>query len=645
MELRHIILPQFHNSGANLPLMNVAVLWTACKAAGFKLKPIDYRLKNGILKRSNTIRMNYKRHVGELMDLQLIICIIEAYRKGTPLNNWKFTLNEMWSYTLQTGIDTEIIIDEINSLYDCGIKAAEENKNADIVSFTAYVSNILTIVACALRLRQISNAKIIIGGPSVTQSTHTRRLFQLANISDYLVCGDGEHSFIELLKSIESNKEFNYKGIFNRESNIPTGSLSYKNFNFNETVFPEFDYLNWSQYQPFSITAEASRSCPANCAFCSEQDMHGPFQARKPGALADYLYDLSHKYRISRIYFVDSTFNFSKIWLSNFCNEMINRFDSDKMPVWACQYRADDCDIDLDLLIRSGFRACNVGVESFDDSILDAMHKSTRSDYSLDLIKLLLSKGINVNVNIVTGFPGETQQAYLNTLERLKSLIQWTDDKSLIRLLNVNFSSFHIRPGSIVYKEPEKYDIRIINHNPDKWTFKISEDLLNLAKTIPNEFYVKTPNENDRLNRRTLMISEIKKEMKRKSKGVHFDWRGESVVNNLIESDVITINKDLRWYSESLEDKIIYYCETWFGTHPFISEQKEIIFDTFGGTISLGEAIRCIQNQQPNESADGIKKFVSHLIANGILILNQEIAQQNGPADLWGSAALRPTNR
>ena len=447
MMARHLVLPQFHNSGPNLPLLNVAVLRTSCRQKGITLSPVDYRFSAGIKHLSPTVRMNYRRHVGEIMDLPLICSVVDAYRRGEDLVDWRIPPAVVSNYILNSGLDSPDVRAEVDGLYCCGIRAAEENRDAEIVTMTAYVTNLLTIVACALRLRQLGDTRILIGGPSVTQSGPTRRLLFLSTAADILVCGDGEGRIAEAIQTLAGGSAPVPSGVLRAEDDGGSGAIPLPCTNWRDSPMPDLDYLDWEPYQPFAVTVEASRGCPARCTFCSEHGLHGHLQARRPGDVARYLDELRGHYRINRAYFVDSTFNFSPKWLDTFSAEMIGRHEAGRGYFWACQLRADAGTCDAKQLYRAGLRGCNVGVESFDPDVLAGMRKRTDPLLAYEFVRDLLASRVDVSVNIVTGFPGETREGFLRTHSEVARLVEWSISHSLLNRLNINLSSFHVCPG------------------------------------------------------------------------------------------------------------------------------------------------------------------------------------------------------
>ncbi|HOW54119.1 MAG TPA: radical SAM protein [Syntrophorhabdaceae bacterium] len=568
--------------------------------------------------------MDFSEFVGELMDLIFICAFVEAFRANEDLSFWRPSNEVYREYVLETGVEYRGLRMEIDSLCNCGVMAAHENRDADVVTMTAYVTNLLTIAVCALRLRQVSKARVVIGGPSVTQSSHTRRLLLASGIADVLIAGDGEDRLPQILNEMEQGVGPVHPGVYTALTDLPAGDPELPSFaTLRTSGLPEYSDLDWIRYQPFALTYEVSRGCPARCAFCSEHSLHGIHQNREPKEIIQHLEELRRLYSISRVYFVDSTFNFSDRWLDEFCAGMSFLRKSQRVPVWACQLRADMAPLKVESLREAGLRACNVGAESFDDGVLVAMRKAIDVNSTVQLVQTLLANRIEVNVNQVVGFPGETEAAFLRSLDRVMDLIRWAYEHGCVSYLNVNVSAFHTRPWSQVYINPELFGIEFSPHDPRRWPFMISKDLREVAIKTPFFFKTFAPTKDERKRRKTLMMHEISEALKSKQNPVRFDWRGEAILEVLQAEQHLTLNPSMRFWTTSDDGSggQVHYCKTWFGVHPFCMEHMKILWLLADRELSVGEAVQTVRRSYPANSPEGVWRFLAHLVSRGVLVL------------------------
>ena len=112
---------------------------------------------------------------------------------------------------------------------------------------------------------------------------------------------------------------------------------------------------------------------------------------------------------------------------------------------------------DLRLKRRAGCYAVNVGVESGSDRILKRMRKSITTEEMKESISKVKRAGIDIGGFFIIGFPSETKEDILQTIEYSKSL----------ELDRIGVSYFQPYPGTKEYDDLVKcgkfsYDMRLM---------------------------------------------------------------------------------------------------------------------------------------------------------------------------------------
>ena len=100
------------------------------------------------------------------------------------------------------------------------------------------------------------------------------------------------------------------------------------------------------------------------------------------------------------------------------------------------------------------------GVESFSDKILKSMNKFYNSSDAERVIRLSHEAGINTAVNVIVGFPGETEEDFNKTIGTIKK-----NKGNLSEVTNV--SSFAVMPDSKVGANLEEYGVNIFDLTKD----------------------------------------------------------------------------------------------------------------------------------------------------------------------------------
>ena len=149
-------------------------------------------------------------------------------------------------------------------------------------------------------LRKAFPQAVIIGGGEHCTALPEKVLESCPQI-DFLVLGEGEESFLELIENICSSAPFSQvKGIAYRNKEgkpvrtPPRGRIR----NIDDIPYPSWDLVPMSEYldrnlglatmQGRSLPMLASRGCPFQCTFCSNKDMWTPrWFPRNPGEILD----------------------------------------------------------------------------------------------------------------------------------------------------------------------------------------------------------------------------------------------------------------------------------------------------------------------------------------------------------------------
>ena len=157
---------------------------------------------------------------------------------------------------------------------------------------------------------------------------------------------------------------------------------------------------------------------------------------------------------------------------------------------YTCQLKPKD--ISKETLIKlkqSGLSMVIWGVESGNNRVLKLMNKGTDKEEIEKVLKDSYEVGIKNVVYIMFGFPGETKEEFLETIQFLK------DNDKYIDLVSV--SIFGLQKDSQVYKNPEKFKItKIIEEQrtvlEPKLTYEVSEGLSNKEAIKLRNNYKKT---------------------------------------------------------------------------------------------------------------------------------------------------------
>lgn len=266
---------------------------------------------------------------------------------------------------------------------------------------------------------------VIIGGPDVR--FHAKNYLDFG--ADYIVLGEGEVSFYELITQLNKDKnQINIKGIaFKSGDKIIENPAREMIKDLDTLPFPNRkniqleNYLKtWNNNHGYSsLTVSSQRGCPYTCKWCSHAVYGDTYRRRSPKNVVKELLNLNEKYNPDRFWFVDDVFTMSKKWLAEFKEELKNENLSIS---YECITRADKMDDEvLELLKDSGCSLIWIGAESGSQKVLDLMDRRVDAKQVRDMIVLAKEKGIQTGTFIMLGFPGETDENILESIEHLKA--------------------------------------------------------------------------------------------------------------------------------------------------------------------------------------------------------------------------------
>lgn len=184
--------------------------------------------------------------------------------------------------------------------------------------------------------------------------------------------------------------------------------------------FPDYDLVDIRDYPPSiafynrlpSMTMMTTRGCPALCSFC---DASANFRIRSIDNVMEEIHYLKERFGIRHILFYDEDLPLVKPRLHELCNRLID----EKLDIsWCCNSRADSVDEGtLRLMKKAGCWRILLGMESGSQEVLDRVMKGCTLEELKSKARLVKSLGIETLGTFIFGFPGETYEDGLKTID------------------------------------------------------------------------------------------------------------------------------------------------------------------------------------------------------------------------------------
>lgn len=246
--------------------------------------------------------------------------------------------------------------------------------------------------------------------------------------ADFVVRGEGEITFLELYRALESGEEpEKVKGIsFLKNGELIRTEEREKIEDLDSLPFPARHLLPMDRYQALGLphkftTMIASRGCPMGCSFCASSAFHGrKLRIRSVENVVDEIEHVIQEYGVEFITFMDDTFTLLRNWVEKFCDEILRREIKIK---WGATARVDRMSLDLlKKMKKSGCVALFVGVESGDQEILDRITKNVVLDQTKRAFENMRKSGILSIASVAIGYPGETRESIKKTMRFIEEI-------------------------------------------------------------------------------------------------------------------------------------------------------------------------------------------------------------------------------
>ena len=179
------------------------------------------------------------------------------------------------------------------------------------------------------------------------------------------------------------------------------------------------------KYLPGTYTMAARDCWWGRCSFCSWTTIFpgAKYRVRSSEKMLDEVGILIDNYGVKEIMDDSGTFPVGE-WLWTFCEGMINRGYNKRVKI--------DCNMrfgilnekDYKIMARAGFRFILFGLESANQKTLDRINKNLKVEQIADGVKMAKKAGLDPHITVMMGYPWETKEDAMRTIELVKYLFK-----------------------------------------------------------------------------------------------------------------------------------------------------------------------------------------------------------------------------
>lgn len=278
------------------------------------------------------------------------------------------------------------------------------------------------------KVKEMSNAKVIWGGVHATLMPMQTIQHKLIDIA---VVGEGEFVLPEIMEAIDGMKKMeDVDGIYYKENDAVKATRPAEKPDPNkipEVPYELVDVENYVKSGGIAYTNHertlpfiSSRGCPYQCTFCSTAGISkGNWRSMTPELTYERVKKMIRRYNIDVVKFYDENFTSNPARAERIAELINSEFG------WSMQARMDNMlKIDMKKLAAGGLRVVEPGIESGSDRILQMINKAEDRATMIAANRKLADTDIKAFYNFMMGFPGETREDVIQTVDLALQIIK-----------------------------------------------------------------------------------------------------------------------------------------------------------------------------------------------------------------------------
>lgn len=346
-----------------------------------------------------------------------------TYFQGKPCYWLPYSVGCLWAYAVTNPkIAENFELGEFFFKRDPVKQTLESLDDPYMAVFSCYVWNYQYNRSMAKAIKEkFPNCIIAFGGPQVTKYPEEQKFFDKNPFVDYIVNGEGEVVFAELLEDLLDGKQPEKVIKFSRLKNVVYPS-PYSGGIFDDLVAKYPDYT-------WQAVLETNRGCPYQCTFC---DWGSATYSKIVKIDEKRVFDDIDWFVNNRVYYcfiADANFGIlyerDKAFAERL-NQHQNTVGLPKVIIAQWAKNSKDRILEIAKIFFNGFnRGFTMSVQSMEDQVLDAIKRKNMETSDMSkMLKLCKEKGIPAYTELLLGLPYETLETWKNNHYKLLELGQ-----------------------------------------------------------------------------------------------------------------------------------------------------------------------------------------------------------------------------
>lgn len=330
-------------------------------------------------------------------------------------------------------------------------------KKPQVIGFSCYIWNIEETIKVITLIKKIDpSITIVVGGPEVTYDyiDWMKRVKEF----DYLVIGEGEQTFKQLLTELDTNKAIeNVAGIVYRKGDTVKVNPQMNKLDLKELPSPHRFTEDIPHLSKRVIYIETSRGCPFSCQFCLSSIEVGVRYFDREKVKEDIRYLMTNGAKT--IKFVDRTFNISR----SYAMEMFQFLIDEHLPGTVFQFEIT-ADIMRPEVIEflnqnapAGLFRFEIGVQSTNDYTNELVMRKQNFEKLKRTVTMVKDGGkIDQHLDLIAGLPEENYSSFKKTF----------NDVFAMRPEELQLGFLKMLRGTGLRLRAEEHDYIYMDHSP-----------------------------------------------------------------------------------------------------------------------------------------------------------------------------------
>ncbi len=288
----------------------------------------------------------------------------------------------------------------------------------DIIAIPCYIWNINLVIQLCEKLKKVSAAKIVLGGPEVAYNS--KEILDKFNFIDFVLSGEGEWTFSSFIDAVSLGLSLtSAEGLtFRKDDHIIINPVN------KHTETPPSPYCDeyFAQLNGRIAYIESSRGCPFRCSYC----LSGTLEKMRCFNLQQIFRDIIKLSNsgAKTVKFIDRTFNADILHCTSVLNFILGELSS-RIPENVCFHFEISADIltqeVIDILNRFPKGRCQleIGIQSYNQKTLKSINRNCNFDkLENNIVTLLNNQNIHIHTDLIAGLPFENLEEFSNTFNR-----------------------------------------------------------------------------------------------------------------------------------------------------------------------------------------------------------------------------------